>query len=199
MDRSASNTVQNRGSVTYNILNGEENVYGGSKKVTTFDSKVSFKQKGITEFADLTRTYNHNLNKEYPSLDKKKVFGTYNGVFTYMYDSSHRNGGLSVPFQDKVIDSKKHGHSHINNGSRKNSPRRVNSPRSPRNRDNDKGTMSNFNSRSPSKKNSYNSLLLSGSKDSNSKPKFVREKLKKNCYKEEVIKLWKMGIVLSSG
>ena len=59
------------------------------------------KKKSVCEYSDLTRNFAIHLEKNYQKAikDNPKRFLTYNGVFTYLYDASHRNGNISMPFR----------------------------------------------------------------------------------------------------
>jgi len=65
------------------------------------DKKITNKKKGITEIVDISKPFFHNFNKNFENIfeDKKEIFRKYNGSFSYLYDSSHRNGNLVVPFR----------------------------------------------------------------------------------------------------
>ena len=96
------NINKNMSSKDYNIINFEP--------LTPRDSNCKILQKslynkktGFSEIFDLSNVYNKNFNKEYTrKLEKyKKGFFKYNGVFTHMYDSSIRNGKITLPFEFK--------------------------------------------------------------------------------------------------
>ena len=58
------------------------------------------KKKGIGEYADLTKTFRVNLNKEFTQKINSNPyrFRKYKGIFSDMYDSSHKNGDIITPF-----------------------------------------------------------------------------------------------------
>jgi len=58
-------------------------------------------KKGVTEFADLTRTYYTANNENYSKYIDNHIFHKYNGIFSHMYNAAQRNGNLVVPFKDK--------------------------------------------------------------------------------------------------
>jgi len=100
-------TVNNTSSVGYDIINGDENKLSGFKKIKIFEKKITNKKKGVTEFADLTRYYTPNFIENFKKYTDNKIFYKYNGIFSYMYNVSHRNGNLAVPFKDKKLELEK--------------------------------------------------------------------------------------------
>jgi hypothetical protein len=105
-------TSNNISSVDYNIITFRK---GFNKNDTInssniFDQKINNKKKSVCEFSDLTRDFAINLDKNYQNAYKEnpKRFYAYNGVFTYLYDASHRNGNISMPFRkSSEINSKR--------------------------------------------------------------------------------------------
>jgi len=78
--------------------------------------KITNKKKGITEIVDISKPFHPNFNKEYTKMydHDKEVFKKYNGVFSNLYDSSHRNGNLVVPFRSDKLSHKKRVHDNQN-------------------------------------------------------------------------------------
>jgi hypothetical protein len=95
-------TMNNRSSVTYNILNNDHNQTSGVMVLKIFDKNITNKKKGVAEICDLTRAFNPNFNKKYQGTldDKPNVFHRYNGIFSHMYDAAHRNGNIVIPFRN---------------------------------------------------------------------------------------------------
>ena len=102
----AFQTVNNRPSVTYNIINfeplkNEPNIKNGS----IINKHYNNRQKGVAEYADLNYTYRHNFNKDYSKLfnDNPQRFRKFTGIFTHMYDATVRNGGMGNPFEHHKV------------------------------------------------------------------------------------------------
>jgi len=98
--------MNNRSSVAYNILSNSVNKRSGFIVQGIFDKKISNRKKGVVEFEDRIATYAVNENKKFLSVfsENNNIFKNYKGIFTNMYDASHRNGNIVVPFKN---DSKK--------------------------------------------------------------------------------------------
>lgn len=95
-------TMNNRSSVTYNILSNDNNPVSGAVVLKILDKKLTNKKKGVAEFSDLTQPYNSNINHKFRNYydDNKNIFHVYNGIFSHMYDAAHRNGNIVVPFRN---------------------------------------------------------------------------------------------------
>ena len=100
--------MNNTSSVEYNILSPlQNNTISGAIQMKVMDKKIAAKKKGVGEFSDLTRPYNPNYFKQYQTAinDNINIFKKYNGIFSYLYESAHKNGNIVVPFsfeKDKV-------------------------------------------------------------------------------------------------
>lgn len=96
--------MNNRSSVTYNILNNDSNSASGAIIVKMLDKKVTNKKKGVAEITDLTRPFHPNFNRNYKDYlnENPKIFNAYNGIFSHMYDAAHRNGNIVVPFRNST-------------------------------------------------------------------------------------------------
>lgn len=96
-----SNTVGNRNSVPYNIINNNDYCISGAKSVGLLDRSVNNRKKGIAEFNDFARTSNPNFNEEYRKMYEKdgNVFMRYKGIFSELYDSAWKNGNIYLPFR----------------------------------------------------------------------------------------------------
>jgi hypothetical protein len=95
-------TMNNRSSVTYNILANGENSSSGAMVLKILDKKLTNKKKGVAEFSDLTRPFFPNINEKYHQYynENKNIFHVYNGIFSHMYDAAHRNGNIVIPFRN---------------------------------------------------------------------------------------------------
>mgnify|MGYP000417421979 CR=1 FL=1 len=99
-------TMNNRSSVRYNIISHDDNALSGKTVIGALDTFVSRRKKGVGEFADLTRPFYPNINKQHEVLlnEHPNIFKIHNGIFSHMYDVSHKNGNIIKPF---TIDNKK--------------------------------------------------------------------------------------------
>lgn len=96
-------SANNKSSVDYNIISFQKG-FGNIDKINSsniFDRKLMNKKKSVCEYSDLTRNFAIHLDKNYQKAikDNPKRFLAYNGVFTYLYNASHRNGNISMPFR----------------------------------------------------------------------------------------------------
>ena len=96
--------MNNTSSVEYNILSPQEkNNIAGAVIMKILDKKIAAKKKGVAEFSDLTRPFNPNFFPIYTNSfnENNNIFMKYNGVFSHLYDSAHKNGDLVVPFRNE--------------------------------------------------------------------------------------------------
>jgi hypothetical protein len=95
-------TMNNKSSVRYNIISHNDNTLSGKTVVGALDTLVSRRKKGVGEFADLTRPFYPNINKEHEISLKEHphMFKIHNGIFSHMYDVSHKNGNIIKPFSN---------------------------------------------------------------------------------------------------
>ncbi len=103
-------TMNNRSSVTYNILSNDKNDLSGAVVLKMMDKKLNNKKKGVAEFSDLTRAYNPNINRKFRENHETNpnIFHVYNGIFSHMYDAAHRNGNIVVPFRNNNVNTHHH-------------------------------------------------------------------------------------------
>ena len=103
--KSVLNTVANRSSVNYNIINHSKNEISGAKNAKLFDKVIHNKNKGIEEFIDKQRLYAPNINVKYNQLfnDNQLRFRIYKGLFTDRYDSANKSGSNYNIFQGNKI------------------------------------------------------------------------------------------------
>lgn len=95
------NSQNNRNSVPYNILTNEKNELTGKMEIKIEDKNIFHKKKGVCEFSNFNNPYYPNFNKEFIKLhnENKKIFHTYNGIFSNMYDAASKNGNIYLPFR----------------------------------------------------------------------------------------------------
>jgi hypothetical protein len=97
------NSVGNRNSVDYDIINFNKNTLTGVMHTDMMDKSVNNIKKGVAEFSDYLNPNNPNFNKEYQNYLKENdhIFYNYKGVCSNLYDSAAKNGGLYMPFRKK--------------------------------------------------------------------------------------------------
>ena len=104
----SSTSVNNSSSKNYNIINFKildtPKNYGNQM----MNKKLYFRKKGISEICDLMQNFYVNIDKEYTKkyMENPKRFYKFNGIFTNMYDSSNRNGKITLPFDLKSENNK---------------------------------------------------------------------------------------------
>ena len=101
--KSGYDTMNNVSNEQYNIINfvPVKNVNISSGKIT--NPNIHNRKKGLAEYNDLTMAFNTNFNEDYSKLfkDNSNRFKKFTGIFTNMYDSSIKNGGMGMPFNQK--------------------------------------------------------------------------------------------------
>lgn len=98
------NSSNNISSQNYDIINFKPLFNNNSNNNSHILNKTLYnKKKGIGEYTDLTKTFRVNFNKEFTNKlrDNPFRFRKYNGIFSDMYDSSHKNGDIIQPFSIK--------------------------------------------------------------------------------------------------
>lgn len=99
------NSLNNVSSQDYDIINFKP-IFSNNNKSHILNKTLYNKKKGIGEIADLTKTFRVNFNKEFADKlkDNPLRFRKYNGIFSDMYDSAHKNGDIIQPFgrKDKI-------------------------------------------------------------------------------------------------
>lgn len=100
-EMSGYKTVNNRSSVTYNILTQEPNPWSGAQILRTLDKKVTNRKKGIAEFCDLGNVGAAKVNQGHHEAmaSDPKVFYRKLGTFSNTYDAAVRNGNPGGPFK----------------------------------------------------------------------------------------------------
>ena len=100
MPLTCKNSTNNISSKDYNIINFKPLPKANPNPHILLNKTLYFKKKGIGEFADLTKTFRVNFNKEFTAQLKENPyrFRKYQGIFSDMYDSSHKNGDIITPF-----------------------------------------------------------------------------------------------------
>lgn len=96
-------TVNNTSGAPYNILTLDEKYVSKKPTYKLLDKKTFNMKKGICEFSDLIRPYAPNYNDSFSNEFKvnSNIFKKETGVFTHMYDRSHKNGNMVTPFGNR--------------------------------------------------------------------------------------------------
>lgn len=99
--RNYDKSINNKSSVNYNIISVKGKEGFSDNTAGVLEPKLLFRKKGVGEYSDLTKTYAINPGNIYLNTYKAEPmsFKHYNGIFTHLYDSAIRNGGLSMPFR----------------------------------------------------------------------------------------------------
>jgi hypothetical protein len=87
-------TINNRSSVSHNIISCEPNKHSPGLVIGLMDKKVTNVKKGIGEYGDLQRSTAINPNPDFIKAfnENPDMFKRKNGAYTYLYDSAHRFG-----------------------------------------------------------------------------------------------------------
>lgn len=90
--------MRNCQSTPYNIINFHESPGTLIRKAINIDAR---REKGITEFADLTRLFNPGFNPEHSRAIKEdpRTYYRKTGIFTHVYDAAARLGNITMPFE----------------------------------------------------------------------------------------------------
>ena len=101
----SKDSINNLSSKNYDIINFQP-ILVNSSNCQIMNKTLNDRKKGIGEYADLTKTFRINFNKDF--LEKVNSnpfrFHKYNGIFSNMYNAAHKNGNIIPPFGH----SKKH-------------------------------------------------------------------------------------------
>jgi len=95
-------SANNSSTEKYNIITHQDNPFYKKDTFSVNAVKSNNRTRGLTEFAEMTRLTNPNLNENYQKAlnDNNFCFYRKTGVFTHMYDAAARCGNLSVPFKN---------------------------------------------------------------------------------------------------
>lgn len=97
-------SLNNISSKNYDIINFRPLTAQPNINCQILNGNNNKRQKGIAEFSELNQINSVNYNKDYAEKLKENPnrFHRYNGIFTYMYDMSSRNGNIILPFDLKT-------------------------------------------------------------------------------------------------
>ena len=101
----SKDSINNLSSKNYDIINFQP-ILANSSNCQIMNKTLNDRKKGIGEYADLTKTFRINFNKNFAEKFNSNPFRfhKYTGIFSNMYDASHKNGNIIPPFGH----SKKH-------------------------------------------------------------------------------------------
>ena len=99
----SKNSLKTISSKNYDIINFMP-IFQDTSNFQLMNRTLNFRKKGVGEFSDLSRTFRVNVNKDFRQKfeENPKRFYKYNGVFSNMYDASHKNGNIITPFGQKI-------------------------------------------------------------------------------------------------
>ena len=106
-DKASRLSSINKSYVDYNIISNTKNPFFQKSKF--LDKSVYNFQKGFGNYADEISTAAINFNPQHSNALKNNpnIFKKYNGIFSHIYDVSHRNGYIYYPFELKSMKIKK--------------------------------------------------------------------------------------------
>ena len=95
----SKDSINNLSSKDYDIINFQP-ILANSPKCQIMNKTLNDRKKGVGEYADLTRTFRINFNKDFEEKFNKNPFRfhKYTGIFSNMYDASYKNGNIIPPF-----------------------------------------------------------------------------------------------------
>ena len=95
----SKDSINNLSSKDYDIINFQP-ILANSSNCQIMNKTLNYRKKGVGEYADLTRTFRININKDFEEKFNKNPFRfhKYTGIFSNMYDASYRNGNIIPPF-----------------------------------------------------------------------------------------------------
>ena len=98
----AKDSINNLSSKDYDIINFSP-IVANSSNLLIMNKTLNYRKKGMGEYCDLTKTFCTNFNKDFTEkLNSNPYrFHKYTGVFSNMYDASHKNGDIIPPFDHK--------------------------------------------------------------------------------------------------
>ena len=101
----SKDSINNLSSKNYDIINFQP-ILANSSNCQIMNKTLNDRKKGIGEYADLTKTFRINFNKDFAEKFNNNPFRfhKFTGIFSNMYDASHKNGNIIPPFGH----SKKH-------------------------------------------------------------------------------------------
>ena len=98
----SKDSINNLSSKDYDIINFKP-ILANSSNCQIMNRTLNYRKKGVGEYADLTKTFRINYNKDFAEKFNSNPyrFRKYTGIFSNMYDASHKNGNIITPFGQK--------------------------------------------------------------------------------------------------
>ena len=95
----SKDSINNLSSKDYDIINFKP-ILANSSNCQIMNRTLNYRKKGVGEYADLTKTFRINYNKDFTEKFNSNPyrFRKYTGIFSNMYDASHKNGNIIPPF-----------------------------------------------------------------------------------------------------
>lgn len=97
------NSLKTLSSKDYDIINFMP-IFPFDSNCQIMNKTLNYRKKGVGEFDDLSKTFRVNVNKDFVRKfeENPKRFYKYTGIFSNMYDASHKNGNIITPFGQKI-------------------------------------------------------------------------------------------------
>ena len=98
----SKDSLKTLSSKNYNIINFMP-ILPYNSNCQIMNRTLNYRKKGLGEFCDLSKTFRVNFNKDFLQKfeENPKRFYKYTGIFSNMYDASHKNGNIITPFGQK--------------------------------------------------------------------------------------------------
>ena len=98
----SNNSLKTLSSKNYDIINFMP-IFPDNSNCQIMNKTLNYRKKGMGEFSDLSKTFRVNVNKDFIEKFQQnpKRFYKYTGIFSNMYDASHKNGNIITPFGQK--------------------------------------------------------------------------------------------------
>jgi len=98
----SKNSIKTLSSKNYDIINFNP-IIPSYSNCQIMNKNLFYRKKGTGEFSDLSKTFRVNINKDFVQQfeENPKRFFKYTGIFSNMYDASHKNGNIITPFGQK--------------------------------------------------------------------------------------------------
>ena len=99
----SKNSLKNLSSKEYDIINFRPILGMTNCNFEMMNKTLNYRKKGNGEYLDLTKTFRVNVNKDFVEKYEQNPtrFHKFTGIFSNMYDASHKNGNIIKPFGQK--------------------------------------------------------------------------------------------------
>ena len=98
----SKNSMKTFSSKNYDIINFMP-IIPYSSNCQIMNKTLYYRKRGVGEFDDLSKTFRVNINKDFIRKfeENPNRFRKFTGIFSNMYDASHKNGNIITPFGQK--------------------------------------------------------------------------------------------------